>query len=313
MEDDQNVERSQEDEKSESSQEEMNDNILQQPIIEPIETTNPKSEIQKSEIENMEVHHHPDLHDRKKHWKEYFLEFLMIFLAVTLGFFAESLRENLNDRKKEKEYMYSMLNDLKQDTVQMNRVLNANGAILKGLDTLLNMLSKPHDDSEFIKQFYAYNIVYTFSYWDVHFSEITISQLKNNGGLNTIVNKKVADKIMEYDVGKDACLKSIETLDKYYHIVEATQKDIFDFSLAKPLYDKMSYLKWTAFLYLKTSSLINEKVYLKSTNRNLLSRYYDDVLFYQTSMSANYEMVQHQNQLADSVIYLIRAEYHIEK
>lgn len=39
----------------------------------------------------MEVHHHP--HVEKKNFKEYFLEFLMIFLAVTLGFFAESLRE----------------------------------------------------------------------------------------------------------------------------------------------------------------------------------------------------------------------------
>lgn len=34
----------------------------------------------------MEVHHHPDLHDKKKHWQGYFLEFLMIFLAVTMGF-----------------------------------------------------------------------------------------------------------------------------------------------------------------------------------------------------------------------------------
>jgi hypothetical protein len=34
----------------------------------------------------MDVHHHPDLHHKKKNFKEYFLEFLMIFLAVTLGF-----------------------------------------------------------------------------------------------------------------------------------------------------------------------------------------------------------------------------------
>jgi len=31
----------------------------------------------------MEVHHHP--HVEKKNFKEYFLEFLMIFLAVTMG------------------------------------------------------------------------------------------------------------------------------------------------------------------------------------------------------------------------------------
>ncbi len=51
----------------------------------------------------MEVHHHPNV--EKKGIKEYFLEFLMIFLAVTLGFFAENIREKITDRAIEKEYM----------------------------------------------------------------------------------------------------------------------------------------------------------------------------------------------------------------
>ena len=52
----------------------------------------------------MEVHHHPDLHHKKKKFKEYFLEFLMIFLAVTMGFFAESLTEHLGNKEKEKKF-----------------------------------------------------------------------------------------------------------------------------------------------------------------------------------------------------------------
>jgi hypothetical protein len=39
----------------------------------------------------MEVHHHPDLHYKKKDFKEYFLESLMIFLAVTIAFCAEKM------------------------------------------------------------------------------------------------------------------------------------------------------------------------------------------------------------------------------
>jgi hypothetical protein len=62
----------------------------------------------------MEVHHHP--HVEKKNFKEYFLEFLMIFLAVTMGFFAESYREHLVDIKKEKEYIVSLKEDLLTDT-----------------------------------------------------------------------------------------------------------------------------------------------------------------------------------------------------
>jgi hypothetical protein len=51
---------------------------------------------------NMEVHHHPDLHHKAKPWKEYFLEFIMIFLAVTMGFFADNIREHIVDAKKKK-------------------------------------------------------------------------------------------------------------------------------------------------------------------------------------------------------------------
>jgi hypothetical protein len=65
----------------------------------------------------MEVHHHPQLEHKPKPWKEYFLEFLMIFLAVTMGFFAESLREHVNDNSKENEYINSLRKDLIADTI----------------------------------------------------------------------------------------------------------------------------------------------------------------------------------------------------
>ncbi len=65
----------------------------------------------------MEVHHHPELHHKKKHFKEYFLEFLMIFLAVTLGFFAENIREYLSDNAKEKQYVHSLYEDMHEDSI----------------------------------------------------------------------------------------------------------------------------------------------------------------------------------------------------
>ena len=45
----------------------------------------------------------------------------MIFLAVTLGFFAESIRENIADNSKEKEYISAMIEDAKTDTPQYSR------------------------------------------------------------------------------------------------------------------------------------------------------------------------------------------------
>ncbi|HVX27395.1 MAG TPA: hypothetical protein VHB70_13685 [Parafilimonas sp.] len=60
----------------------------------------------------MEVHHHPKI--QKKNFKEYFLEFIMIFLAVTLGFFAENIREHYTEKTNAKEYLESYRDELLQ-------------------------------------------------------------------------------------------------------------------------------------------------------------------------------------------------------
>lgn len=70
----------------------------------------------------MEVHHNPKM--EKKNLKEYLLDGLMIFIAVTLGFFAESLREHLGDKAKEKKYVSSLTRELKNDTLQYGKSLN---------------------------------------------------------------------------------------------------------------------------------------------------------------------------------------------
>ena len=54
------------------------------PVIEQPETPN----IQPENYEEMEVHHHTHASHGKKNWKNYFWEFLMLFLAVFCGFLA---------------------------------------------------------------------------------------------------------------------------------------------------------------------------------------------------------------------------------
>ena len=60
----------------------------------------------------MEVHAHP--HTSRKKWTHYFWEFLMLFLAVFCGFLAENKREHMVEHKREKKFMISLVEDLKQ-------------------------------------------------------------------------------------------------------------------------------------------------------------------------------------------------------
>ena len=66
----------------------------------------------------MEVHHHPTV--EKKNFKEYFLEFLMIFLAVTMGFFAENIREHYTEKANTKEYLETYRDELLQQQILYN-------------------------------------------------------------------------------------------------------------------------------------------------------------------------------------------------
>src|SRR4029079_19394055 len=89
----------------------------------------------------MAVHHHP--HPGKKKFKEYFLEFLMIFLAVTLGFFAEGLREYIGDKEKERDYIISLMADLKADIKNADEAIKDSKESALMLDSMFTVLNDP--------------------------------------------------------------------------------------------------------------------------------------------------------------------------
>src|SRR5436853_1984113 len=62
----------------------------------------------------MEIHHHGHVHEQSK-WKEYLFQFLMLFLAVALGFATEKFREHQVERSMEKEYIASLVSDVTND------------------------------------------------------------------------------------------------------------------------------------------------------------------------------------------------------
>ena len=87
----------------------------------------------------MEVHqpHHPT---HKKKWTGYLLEFVMLFLAVFLGFMAENKREHIVNTKKENRYMQSMVEDLQMDTAILNIIIKRAESVMSILDTTSQIL-----------------------------------------------------------------------------------------------------------------------------------------------------------------------------
>lgn len=149
----------------------------------------------------MEVHHHPHLPHGKKKFRDYFLEFLMIFLAVTLGFLAENLREHITEGAKEKEYIHSLVEDLETDRAFLQRVVPEMQQTLHGLDTLIDqtyLAVEGKGDTRLM--YYAYHH-YCRNIFHMELSQRTLNQLKNSGNMRLIRNDNAAKIISQMETG----------------------------------------------------------------------------------------------------------------
>jgi hypothetical protein len=146
----------------------------------------------------MEVHQHT--HTPRKKWTHYLWEFLMLFLAVTLGFFVENQREHLVEHQREKQFINSLFNDIKADTSNIAKIINARTAKERMLDSLSLMMNSPRP-LDFVKQIYPYAILVgrTLPYRFIP-NDGTMQQLKNSGALRLIRNPAVVDSISKYDI-----------------------------------------------------------------------------------------------------------------
>ncbi len=132
----------------------------------------------------------------KKAW-HYLFEFLMLFLAVFCGFIAENWREQMKEHQREKEFIHSIVQDLKSDSLQSGEILNQLRKKREGIDSVLNELLSPKilENSNNAYRLWTENLdLKAFVS-----NDRTIQQLKSSGELRLIRNKAVSDRIMQYD------------------------------------------------------------------------------------------------------------------
>jgi hypothetical protein len=155
----------------------------------------------------MEVHHQS--HHPKK-WKEYITEFLMLFLAVSLGFFAENIREQQVEKHREISYLQNVHEDLKLDLINVDIVINSNTIELQAMDTLFQKINNNTITNE---DFYYYtrNLLLRTTFESSH---IGLDQIKSAGGLRMIKNVEIIEGIQVYERQLDAQYKIENTRER---------------------------------------------------------------------------------------------------
>lgn len=184
----------------------------------------------------MEVHHHPHHITHKKKWNEYLLEGIMIFVAVTMGFFAEQIREHIIEKKHEKEYMKSLVQDLNNDIDKLHKMTDtyANAYIVSA--DSIPLLLENYDYQKPANDLY-FHLRRTIRYLSIngYVTDRTISLLKNTGGLRLVENIAVKDSILDY-YSKIGIIKELED---YLYKEKNELRQILPILLKGEMYDKV--------------------------------------------------------------------------
>ncbi len=159
----------------------------------------------------MEVHHHA--HTARKKWSHYFWEFLMLFLAVFCGFLAEYQLEHKIEKDRERQYIKSLIADLRDDEEILTSMIENERIGITRLDTLIYLMNNPRLAKENGDQLY-YVARIGPRYIPFANNSRTFDQLKNSGGFRLIRYPEASNKIMAY-YNQFSLLRLLE--DNYNH------------------------------------------------------------------------------------------------
>jgi hypothetical protein len=251
----------------------------------------------------MDVHHHthtesPPAGRAGKKWFHYLWEFFMLFLAVTLGFFVENLREHHLESTREKQYMQSLLADLKEDTAQINNSIANALKALRYEDTIIYFVYQ-HPPSGYLPNHYLDIDLYALLRLKVIFNEATAQQLKNSGSLRLIHDQNAARAISLYWNQQEFTKISLDRYLEYRNRGRQFEESLFTFSqgdlenagLIPPSDKSVRVLRSDPAAWAEFS--------------NIISHCHITLVAYNDDLKKVFEM-------AKDLIALIRQEYHLK-
>lgn len=291
-----------------NSNDSESENIPNNDII----STESELKIINQENDNMEVYHkhHHDLPEHKeKLWKHYVLEFFMLFLAVTLGFFVENKREHYIEHKRAEVFAKSMVVNLQKDTAELVQIVEQNKVAVNYLDTFLSLVL--HDTIQKMPS----GELYWYGLWGGYFrgfqaNDATFQQMKSSGSLRYFTNHELEQNISNYD----QLLRSIYLLNQIdqsiYLETRKARAKVFDFRyniaanriIQENRYQNInqeaiaSFVKSNPPLLTTDKALLNEYIELcRSRNLQQQTKNYKEALY-----------------LASTLITQLKEEYHLK-
>ncbi|HET6769270.1 MAG TPA: hypothetical protein VFH08_17800 [Chitinophagaceae bacterium] len=243
----------------------------------------------------MEVHQHAH-HEGKKNWKSYFWEFLMLFLAVFCGFLAEYKLEHIVEHQKGIQYIHSLEEDIQVDTAKLSALITEFEQKQSGLDSMLESI-KGISSSSNSNGLYNY-LKYTTDYPDFIYTDRTMQQLKNAGGLRMIPDKGSADKIVMYDAAIKRILLTEELeLNPNQQTLKKLTIAIFDFSNIPDFENKFS------------SGDFGDHLSLLRYDKYTLKEYYNEIWIMNRKVGQHTKNLVKAKSTAEQLLHFLKEKY----
>jgi len=247
----------------------------------------------------MEVHHHA--HTPRKKWTHYFWEFLMLFLAVFCGFLAEYKLEQTIEQHREKDYMMSMVRDLRADIRGIDAAIKLKLMKIGLADSLLTLFEKKDFKNTSGSIYNIGGELSLRSYFNPN--DGTVQQLKNAGGLRLIKKVNVVDSIEHYwnlmrDLQRLQDLEESEVVEYHSEISKIFSAQVFNQMSASKQTLQINKLDTNPKLMSEDDQTINDlDMKIVITKGNRLSQV---------------DALTELKQSAEILIVLIEKEYHLQ-
>ena len=144
----------------------------------------------------MEVHHHAHIPTHAKPWKEYLLEGLMIFVAVTLGYGAENVREHYVETKKALVSAKNLYVDVINDSIGYAKTRNNRNK----QDSCFEIINAHYNNNELDKEIPAVYAAHAHITRRMLYqmNTLALDEVKNSGTLKFLESDELKAGIQRY-------------------------------------------------------------------------------------------------------------------
>lgn len=225
----------------------------------------------------------------------------MIFLAVTMGFIAENIREHFVLKKHEKEYMVSLVRDLNNDIAGLTESEATVTRYVNRAYSILYLFKNANFKNTSSDIYYFGRTLGLRNLW--RSNDGTIQQLTYSGGLRLIENKSVIDSIQDY----------INKLKEFSQLLSLEDAEVSEYR--KAMNKVFSGFVLNVMINMQTGTAATRLNYnpdLQSTAKNDINDLVVQIAIVKTNRVNQLKIMKDLKTEAGSIIKLINKEYSLE-